>query len=176
MSSSKAIAAKPRHRIPARLVLSAAAAFLLSACAAPYHAERGGSGYSDWPQGETGVYTVFYSDKGIPDRGRLRDFLLLRCAQLTLEKGRRYFVVTSTFRQGGPSGTSSGTGAHGSAGAPAGPGVGLTIRMLRTKPVDLPGAYLSGSVYNATDVYIRLTGKYDTGLPPPGKIFGTSAP
>lgn len=69
--------------------------FLLSACAATYHAaEDGPSGYRD-AQVSADVYYVEYTESAKTDWDTLHRFALKRCAEIAKKKGYRFFDVLS---------------------------------------------------------------------------------
>ena len=70
-------------------------AVLLSGCATVYQSEGFTGGYSETQLGEN-VFQVSFRGNGYTDRERASDFALLRSAELTLEKGFRYFVIVES--------------------------------------------------------------------------------
>lgn len=72
----------------------------LTACAAgyrPYSAMRGG-GYRDQKIDAT-TYRVSFEGNGFTTQDRVDRFLMLRCAEVTIENGAAYFVVLSAADQ-----------------------------------------------------------------------------
>lgn len=67
-----------------------AAAIALSACATGYHADNFNGGYSEAHLRDN-VYQVAFDGSRFTSLQRARDFARLRAAELTLEKGYRYF-------------------------------------------------------------------------------------
>ena len=68
---------------------------LLSACAVKYHAaEDGVSGFRDL-QVEKNVYYVEYTEGARTSWEQIRQFTLKRCAEITKEKGYKFFDVIS---------------------------------------------------------------------------------
>jgi len=68
---------------------------LLSACAVKYHAaEDGVSGFRDL-QIEKNVYYVEYTEGARTSWEQIRQFTLKRCAEITKEKGYKFFDVIS---------------------------------------------------------------------------------
>lgn len=64
----------------------------LVGCATGY-AKRGFTGgYSDMKL-QDDIYRVAFSGNAYIGRGRVEDYTLLRCAELTLEQGYRYFII-----------------------------------------------------------------------------------
>lgn len=79
------------------LILGAAAAFLLAACATatPYQPKAGGLnsyGFSD-TRIETGKYRVNFRGNSSTDRATVENYILLRAAELTLADGFGHFVI-----------------------------------------------------------------------------------
>lgn len=69
--------------------------FLLTACAATYHAaEDGPSGYRH-AQVSKDVFYVEYTESAKTDWDTLHRFALKRCAEITKERGYHYFDVLS---------------------------------------------------------------------------------
>jgi hypothetical protein len=67
----------------------------LTACAATYHAaEEGPSGYRD-AQVSKDVYYVEYTESAKMEWETLHRFALKRCAEITTQKGYKYFDVLS---------------------------------------------------------------------------------
>lgn len=74
------------------LMMPLAAGFVLAGCATRYQSKTGmGGGCSETSLGP-GVYRVAYEANGATSANRVNDYLILRCARLTLEKGYQYFV------------------------------------------------------------------------------------
>lgn len=71
-----------------------ALAILLSvACATPYQANSFTGGYTDQQIGEDAYMVSFGGNRYIGD-GVVRDYLLLHCAELTLQKGSDWFIIS----------------------------------------------------------------------------------
>ncbi len=68
---------------------------LLSSCVAnnKYQSFNGDVGYVS-ERSDRNVYTVTYTGTRSTKTEKINDFALLRCAELTLEKGFKYFVIT----------------------------------------------------------------------------------
>lgn len=67
---------------------------VLSGCSSGYHPRNFFGGYSDMQiQDET--YRVSFSGNGYTSSQRAADFALLRCSELTLSKGHKYFAIVS---------------------------------------------------------------------------------
>jgi hypothetical protein len=75
-----------------------ALALCLSACATtnPYHpsAASGGYGYSD-QRLEQDRYRITFRGDSATDRSQVQDYLLFRAAEVTLQSGFDYFVITN---------------------------------------------------------------------------------
>lgn len=145
--------------------MAAAAAFLalgLAACAKPalYQPLHDDVGYGE-QQLEANRYRVWFAGNSATPREQVEDYVLYRCAELTLDKGYDYFVLSDRttegerrpgpgislgiggFRFGGHGGISIGTGI----GIPVGEGdaryFGQTVAVLMKgrKPADNPSAF-----------------------------------
>jgi hypothetical protein len=108
-------------------VLTAA---MLAACATatPYQPLKAGEGYSEQKL-EPNRYRIAFAANSATPRQKANDYVLLRAAELTLEKGYDYFVLTgqSTGSEPRSSAMSVGIGGFsfgGSGGVGAGVGVG----------------------------------------------------
>lgn len=78
-----------------RLMTTIALAGALTACATPtpyQSADRGGFGFSQ-QQIEDNRYTVSFRGNTLTDRETVETYLLLRAAELTLERGADHFVL-----------------------------------------------------------------------------------
>jgi len=64
----------------------------LTGCATKYGPMRVSGGYSE-TQLDKYVYRVTFKGNGLIDRETVNDYAILRCAELALENGFRYFVV-----------------------------------------------------------------------------------
>lgn len=64
----------------------------LQSCSTPYQLIGLRGGYSEIQLDEN-VFKVSFSGNGYTSRERATDFTLLRCAEITLEKGFEYFAV-----------------------------------------------------------------------------------
>lgn len=74
------------------LTMLIAAAFVLTGCATQYQPKKGmGGGYSETRLG-AGAYRVAFEGNGATSANQVNDYLILRCARLTLEKGYQYFA------------------------------------------------------------------------------------
>ncbi len=148
------------------------ALILVAGCAstAPYGpASRDGAmGYSSQVI-ETGRHRISYTDK---DAGRARDLALLRAAEITLQDGKDWFEITSSYtedesvrgRSGGGTSVSVG-GSSGSYGSGVGVGVGIALPLGGSSaPVTEVLEIVTGSgpkpdrptVYDARSVDINL--------------------
>lgn len=147
-------------KLTATLVIIASVG-LLGACSTPYQPEGFAGGYSDSPAGPD-LYWVTFSGGGFTSRREESDFMILRCAQLTLEKGDSYFVLVGAIRQD----------AYSPPGAPGGgteyigprnvikPGSTALIKIFAAYPENLK------YVYDANAVYDEIVAKYKLHLPP----------
>ncbi len=70
-------------------------AVLLSGCATSYK-ERGLTGGYSETQLDENVFRVSFRGNGYTSKERASDFNLLRSAELTLEKGYRYFIIVDS--------------------------------------------------------------------------------
>jgi hypothetical protein len=68
---------------------------LLSGCATPYRPDGAWGGFSDRQLGED-VFTVTFKGNGYTTDETARDYLLLRCADLTLAHGAKYFRLVGS--------------------------------------------------------------------------------
>lgn len=68
------------------------AIFLLSGCATPYQSKGINGGFSETRISEN-IFQVNFAGNGSTGLERSSDFALLRCAELTLESGYRYFIL-----------------------------------------------------------------------------------
>jgi hypothetical protein len=71
------------------------AALMLAGCATPYQRVGFTGGYSETQLGDN-IFQVSFRGNGYTSRERASDFSLLRAAELTLEKGFRYFVIVES--------------------------------------------------------------------------------
>jgi len=82
-------------RLSAQVISCLFLSVLLSACAVKYHAaEDGVSGFRDL-QVEKNVYYVEYTEGARTSWEQIRQFTLKRCAEITKEKGYKFFDVIS---------------------------------------------------------------------------------
>ena len=71
----------------------------LSCCASPgYQALDSGAGYSDTRLDSSTVRVTYYGSVATPDE-TVQNYLLYRCAQVTLKYGYDYFVIISSSTQ-----------------------------------------------------------------------------
>ena len=118
-----------------RLILMCSAIVLVAACASTSSygpaAKSGAMGYESL-QIETDRFRVSYTDS---DAARARDRALLRAAEVTLEHGRDWFEITSSYtadetvRSGSRSSVSIGgsTGSYGRSSVGVGVGIGIPL-------------------------------------------------
>lgn len=64
----------------------------LTGCATGYARRGFTGGYSDM-QLQDDIFRVTFSGNAYIGRGKVEDYTLLRCAELTLEQGYRYFII-----------------------------------------------------------------------------------
>lgn len=114
------------------VILLAAA---IAACAKPalYQPMRGEDvGYGEQPL-ETNRYRVWFAGNSATPRETVEDYVLYRCAELTLDKGYDYFVLsdrTTEHERGGGNGVSLGIGGFrfgGRGGVSIGVGTGIPV-------------------------------------------------
>jgi len=70
---------------------------LLSSCATPYQKNGFAGGYSDTKLQEN-IFKVDFKGNGYTTVERATDLCLLRCADVTLENGYKYFVIVGNQR------------------------------------------------------------------------------
>ncbi len=75
-----------------KFIIVATIALLMQGCATPYQATGFTGGY-DEIQLDENVFKVSFRGNGYTGRERATNFTLLRSAELTLEKGYKYFVI-----------------------------------------------------------------------------------
>lgn len=71
---------------------------ILTGCATPYQKVGLSGGYSDTRLQEN-VFTVNFRGNGSTSMERSSDFALLRCAELTIENGFKFFAVTDSSQE-----------------------------------------------------------------------------
>ena len=81
----------PTYRISKMLL----AALALASCATPYKPNGAMGGFSEHQMAED-VFTVSFQGNGYTDDARARDFLMLRCAEVTLSHGMKYFRLVGS--------------------------------------------------------------------------------
>ena len=158
-----------RRRV--RLVVAGMLALSLAACAAdptPYQPAANGYGYTQ-QQIESNRYRITFAGNGSTPLDTVRNYMLYRAAEVTLESGHDYFVVvdqntesTTTYRGTGSSPFGFGTGFRG------GGGFGVGVSTFSAYPDDSytswadiivgDGAKPAGDLnaYDARDVLARL--------------------
>lgn len=104
-----------------------AATLVACATATPYQALKGGEGYTDQKL-EPNRYRIVFAANSATPRQKTQDYVLLRAAEVTLDQGYDYFVLTgqSSGREPRSSAFSVGVGGFsfgGSGGVGAGVGV-----------------------------------------------------
>jgi len=144
---------------------------LLLACASSYSPKMVFNGYSDIRLGEN-IFQVSFQGDGFDSRERVANLSLLRCAEVTLENGFKYFaIVRMVDNSGGVAGvtpmttqidtTTIGNTTYGTATTYGGhsffityPNTTNTIMCFKEKPD------FRGLVYNAKMVASSLKAKY----------------
>jgi len=78
-----------------KILLLCALTTILCSCATPYHkyGNWSGGGYTDLKI-QDNIFKVTFGGNGYPNRGEVADFALLRSAEVTIENGYSYFVIT----------------------------------------------------------------------------------
>lgn len=76
----------------------ALAALALVACATTYKSRGLSGGFSETRLSET-TFEVRFQGNGYTSRERVNQLLLRRCAELTLEAGRRYFEIVGSDQE-----------------------------------------------------------------------------
>lgn len=122
-------------------------------CATPYQARAVRGGYSDMQLGDN-VFRVSFEGNGYLSAQAASDYALLRSAELTLEKGFRYFVIASDEERGQVVG---GGNAH-AAFVTTMPSSMQTIVCYAEKPLDP-----AGLVYDALVVRSAVRDRYGIG-------------
>lgn len=161
-----------------RNAIVVAACFAVSACATQYQRQGFSGGYTE-TQLDNNVYRVSFRGNGYTSAERAADFNLLRCAELTLQNGYKYFAVvegregtnystyttpTQTYTTG--SAYVAGNAVYGNATTTtyggrtfvfAKPSSTNTIIMLRERNE------IAGMTYDAKFLYNSLSSKYEVG-------------
>ena len=70
----------------------------LSGCATGYHATGSTGGFEETRLNQT-TFQVRFSANAYTESARVSQFLLRRCAEITLEQGHRFFLLTQQDRQ-----------------------------------------------------------------------------
>ena len=70
----------------------------LSGCATPYQPDGYGGGYSEMALAKD-MYQVNFSGNGYTSENTVESMLLRRCAELTIEKQYKYFVILQSNSQ-----------------------------------------------------------------------------
>ena len=147
----------------------------LTGCSSTYRPDGYSGGYSEVKLDEN-VYRVTFRGNGYTDSQKAADLALLRCAELTVEKGFPYFVILKgedresrgsyvTPSQTYTSGNVNRYGFYSNSTSYGGntvnfvkPSTTNTIAMLAEKPTE-------GFAYNAKTVFEGLTAKYNIQTP-----------
>ena len=112
---------------PSRSICVALAAATLAACATatPYQPLKAGEGYSEQKL-EANRYRIAFGANASTPRRKTADYVLLRAAELTLEQGYDYFVMTGQSTGAEPRSSALSVGVGGfSFGGGVGAGVGV---------------------------------------------------
>lgn len=143
-------------------------AIFIQSCSTPYKGSGFRGGYSE-TQLDENVFKVSFRGNGYTGRERVSAFTLLRCAELALENGYKYFVIIdansytsnsiyttpTTFNTTGyGQGNSTTTTAGGQTYIISKPSSSNTIVCFKEKPE-------SGFSYNAGIIYKNISLKYD---------------
>ena len=78
------------------------AVLFLWGCATPYQESGFSGGYKE-TRLKKNVFRVSFKGNSFTDKRRASDFALLRCAEVTLEKGFRFFVIAGSRSRPGDS-------------------------------------------------------------------------
>lgn len=141
----------------------------LAACATPYQSTGFRGGYSQTKLGPN-IYRVDFKGNGFTSTERASDFLMLRCAQLTLDNNFQFFAFLNDKNEGHESSTAGFATTNYSTGSantfyvpPVSvykPGEAVMIEMFHTAPKNVQYAL------NAEDVFNSITKKYGLTLAP----------
>jgi hypothetical protein len=71
------------------------AIFIMSGCATKYQSTGFSGGYSETQLGNN-IFNVSFRGNGYTSRERASDFTLLRSAELSLQNGFKYFIITNS--------------------------------------------------------------------------------
>lgn len=148
--------------------------FILTGCATTYQKNSLTGGYSE-TQLDENLFNVTFKGNGYTSKERANDFTLLRCAELTIENGYKFFTIvtaqdnTQTRTRTSPITTKTEASVSGSGNSASGtsttrtyggqtytitkPSTSNTILCYRTKPN-------TGFSYNAEFIYRSITNKY----------------
>lgn len=132
----------------------------LAACATPYQPKAVRGGYSDIQLNDN-VFRVTFEGNGFTAASAVSDYALLRSAEITLEKGFRYFSVNA----GETATTVSGGGGAQYSSVYSNATVINTIVCYRERPADAIGL-----VYDAQQVSQALHGRYNPPKEPPRAV------
>jgi len=119
------------------------------ACATDYQAKGYTGGFSETQLGENS-YRIYFSGNAKTSSERASDFALLRAAELTIENGHQFFIVTESQDKV----STRVIGDEDSVTTQNRPRTDITVRMFDTKPQD------SRIVYEAKFVRQSIRGKY----------------
>ena len=85
-----------------KIVVASVALLALAGCSTPYQRTGFTGGFSETRLQEN-AFSVSFRGNGYTSRERSTDFALLRCAELTLENGFKFFAVADSARGRGQS-------------------------------------------------------------------------
>lgn len=144
---------------------------IITGCSTSYQSDSFTGGYTETQLADN-IYKVSFRGNGYTSRSKAEDFTLLRCAELTLQQGYRFFIVidgrnssssstittpTTTYS----SATITGNSIYGSSNTYGGktymvskPSSTNTIALLKEKP-------RNQFAYNAQMIFNNLKNKYD---------------
>lgn len=159
-----------------KIIIYVVLIFLVS-CASPYQKNEGflsTGGFTD-TQFDTDIFQIYFRGNGYTSKQRATDFALLRCADLTLQKGFKYFVIINTDQRvkyssyttplranTTVSATTYGSTTHGSSSTTFSGGQTYSISKPRTtNMIKLFKKKPQGFSYNATFIKNSLGGQYN---------------
>ncbi len=146
----------------------------LQGCETSYQSSGFAGGYSE-TQLDTNVFKVTFRGNGYTGRERASDFSLLRCAELALQNGYKYFVVidansytsNSTYTTPSTSNTTAnvyGTGNYAYGNATTTTYGGQTYNISKPSSSNTIVCFIekptNGFSYNAEFIYKNITQKY----------------
>jgi hypothetical protein len=136
----------------------ALATIALSGCATPYQAKGFHGGYKD-TQIDSNTEMVSFRGNGFTDRQTVQSYLLYRCAQVTVEAGYDYFILTSNDTEA-REGTISTPSAYSSTTTASAFGVGNSaFGQAQTTGTITPGQAIPITKYGANAIIRMFKGK-----------------